>query len=293
MERADPDYFVVNFTTTTYNGGGGKHHVGGAHGALPRTTITPEALRAARGAGEAAQPATACAQSACSRATGQIFLYGDVLVRDALAERPEARMSTEFLHVLRDRSLVRTDRPVESSKPAARSPGAAWSTTTRRASSCCAATWWRASSRTTPNEALLAAVAVLAPPIVLGEKADRDKPTRWRRTHERGRRPPAERFRGRRRRHEGTMAHRRPPRGAPGTPKASSRRPPPAGRRASASGRIPRRAKGRHLGRRRGAHRARDREQKIELFDSARVNAAATKSRATTSSSTSVRTSTR
>jgi LPS export ABC transporter protein LptC len=36
-----------------------------------------------------------------------------VLVRDASPERPEARMTTEFLHVLRDRSLARTDREVK------------------------------------------------------------------------------------------------------------------------------------------------------------------------------------
>jgi lipopolysaccharide export system protein LptC len=49
-----------------------------------------------------------------SRDGAEIFLYGDVLlVRDASSERPEARMTTDFLHVLRDRSLVRTDRPVK------------------------------------------------------------------------------------------------------------------------------------------------------------------------------------
>jgi LPS export ABC transporter protein LptC len=35
------------------------------------------------------------------------------LVREASAHGPEARMNTEFLHVLRDRSLVRTDREVK------------------------------------------------------------------------------------------------------------------------------------------------------------------------------------
>ena len=36
-----------------------------------------------------------------------------LLVREASAHGPEARMTTEFLHVLRDRSLVRTDREVK------------------------------------------------------------------------------------------------------------------------------------------------------------------------------------
>jgi lipopolysaccharide export system protein LptC len=54
------------------------------------------------------------ARGQLSRDGDEIFLYGDVLlVRDASPERPEARMSTEFLHVLRDRSLVRTDRQVK------------------------------------------------------------------------------------------------------------------------------------------------------------------------------------
>jgi lipopolysaccharide export system protein LptC len=49
-----------------------------------------------------------------SRDGDEIFLYGDVqLVRDASAEAPEARMTTEFLHVLRDRALMRTDRAVK------------------------------------------------------------------------------------------------------------------------------------------------------------------------------------
>jgi len=36
-----------------------------------------------------------------------------LLVREASADNPEARMSTEFLHILRDRSLVRTDKEVK------------------------------------------------------------------------------------------------------------------------------------------------------------------------------------
>ena len=43
----------------------------------------------------------------------EIFLYDNVvLVREADQERPEARLTTSFLHVLRERNLVRTDREV-------------------------------------------------------------------------------------------------------------------------------------------------------------------------------------
>ena len=42
-----------------------------------------------------------------------VFLYDHVvLVRDAVGEEPPARMTTSFLHILRDRGLVRTDREV-------------------------------------------------------------------------------------------------------------------------------------------------------------------------------------
>jgi lipopolysaccharide export system protein LptC len=48
-----------------------------------------------------------------SREGDELFLYDNVvLVREADGTRPEARMSTSFLHILRDRALVRTDRKV-------------------------------------------------------------------------------------------------------------------------------------------------------------------------------------
>jgi lipopolysaccharide export system protein LptC len=43
----------------------------------------------------------------------QVFLYDNVLlVRAEDGGRPEARLTTSFLHIVRDRSLVRTDRQV-------------------------------------------------------------------------------------------------------------------------------------------------------------------------------------
>jgi lipopolysaccharide export system protein LptC len=49
-----------------------------------------------------------------SRDGDEVFLTGNVvLVREASAHGPEARMTTEFLHILRDRSLVRTDKAVK------------------------------------------------------------------------------------------------------------------------------------------------------------------------------------
>jgi lipopolysaccharide export system protein LptC len=57
---------------------------------------------------------TVSAERGAVSANGEeIFLYDNVvLVREADDERPEARLTTSFLHVLRERSLVRTDREV-------------------------------------------------------------------------------------------------------------------------------------------------------------------------------------
>ncbi len=47
-----------------------------------------------------------------------VFLHGNVLlVRDPREQSPEQRIRTPFLHVVRDRSLVRTDRDVVISEP--------------------------------------------------------------------------------------------------------------------------------------------------------------------------------
>ena len=115
--RHDPDYLISRFHTTTYNRDGAVESVMSAERMLhypdddttelvePRVVQTkPQqprySVRAERGQ--------------LSRDGDEIFLYGSVLlVRDASPERPEARMTTEFLHILRDRGLVRTDREVK------------------------------------------------------------------------------------------------------------------------------------------------------------------------------------
>lgn len=115
--RHDPDYLISRFHTTTYNRDGAVESVMSAERMLhypdddttelvePRVVQTkPQqprySVRAERGQ--------------LSRDGDEIFLYGNVLlVRDASPERPEARMTTEFLHILRDRGLVRTDREVK------------------------------------------------------------------------------------------------------------------------------------------------------------------------------------
>ena len=117
LRRHDPDYLVTNFTTTTYNGDGAVETVMSAarmvHYPDDDTTelFSPRVVQA-----KPQQPrfSVRAERGQLSRDGDEIFLYGDVLlVRDASADQPEARMTTEFLHVLRDRSLVRTDRDVK------------------------------------------------------------------------------------------------------------------------------------------------------------------------------------
>jgi len=117
LRRHDPDYLVSNFTTTTYNRDGAVETVMSAermvHYPDDDTTelFSPRVVQA-----KPHQPrfSVRAERGQLSRDGDEIFLYGDVLlVRDAAADAPEARMTTEFLHVLRDRSLVRTDRAVK------------------------------------------------------------------------------------------------------------------------------------------------------------------------------------
>jgi lipopolysaccharide export system protein LptC len=115
--RHDPDYLVTKFTTTTYTSEGAAQTVMSAermvHYPDDDTTelFEPRVVQA-----KPNQPrySVRADRGQLSRDGDEIFLYGHVLlVRDASAHGPEARMTTDFLHVLRDRSLVRSDRLVK------------------------------------------------------------------------------------------------------------------------------------------------------------------------------------
>ena len=115
--RHDPDYYVVDFTTTTYTSRGTVESIMSAqrmvHYPDDETTdlVEPRVLQSRP---NEPRYTVRAARGQLSRDGDEIFLYGDVvLVREATAQAPEARMTTEFLHVLRDRSLVRTDRLVK------------------------------------------------------------------------------------------------------------------------------------------------------------------------------------
>jgi lipopolysaccharide export system protein LptC len=115
--RHDPDYYVVNFTTTTYNPDGAAETRMSAermvHYPDDDTTelLAPRVLQSKPNEPRYSVRAD---RGQLSRDGDEVFLYGSVLlVREASEHAPEARMTTEFLHVLRDRSLVRTDKEVK------------------------------------------------------------------------------------------------------------------------------------------------------------------------------------
>jgi len=117
LRRHDPDYIVAKFTTTTYNRDGDAETVMSAaqmvHYPDDDTTelFSPRVVQAKPNEPRLTVRAE---RGQLSRDGDEIFLYGSVLlVRDATPQQPEARMTTEFLHILRDRSLVRSDRPVK------------------------------------------------------------------------------------------------------------------------------------------------------------------------------------
>ena len=121
LRRHDPDYVVDNLAHTRYNAQGAVESTLSARKMVhypdddstdlvaPRVVQTkPEQpgvkVRAERGA--------------LSREGDEIFLYDNVvLTREADGRSPQARMTTSFLHMLRDRSLVRTDRAVKFEEP--------------------------------------------------------------------------------------------------------------------------------------------------------------------------------
>ena len=117
LRRHDPDYIVDNFVSTTY-----------ARNGMPDTVLTaakmlhypddnslalvaPNVLQSKPGQ---ARFRVSAERGELKREGDEIFLYDNVLlVREAEEKKPEARMTTSFLHVVRDRSLARTDRDVK------------------------------------------------------------------------------------------------------------------------------------------------------------------------------------
>jgi len=115
--RHDPDYIVTKFTTTTFNAAGAAESVLSAAKMLHYPDDDSTELLAPRmvqSKPDEPRFTVRADRGAISGDGHEIFLYDNVvLVREAEGPRPEARMTTEFLHVVRERSLVRTDLPVK------------------------------------------------------------------------------------------------------------------------------------------------------------------------------------
>jgi lipopolysaccharide export system protein LptC len=116
QRRHDPDYFVERMRITRYDAAGRVEAMLAARKMVhypdddstellapqmvqtkpnqPRLTVTAE-------------------RGTLSQDGEEVFLHGNVLVvRERTATRPEARIRTEFLHLVQGQSLVRTDREV-------------------------------------------------------------------------------------------------------------------------------------------------------------------------------------
>ena len=116
VRRHDPDYLVTNFITTTYNRDGHAETVLAAAQMQHYPDDDSTDVRQPRVVQSKAEQPRFTVQAdrgKISREGDEIFLYDHVvMVRDAVGEEPPAKMTTSFLHILRDRALVRTDREV-------------------------------------------------------------------------------------------------------------------------------------------------------------------------------------
>ena len=114
--RHDPDYLIHDFSSISYN------RLGRAE-----TTITASKMlhypdddstellspRVVQQKPTEPRFTVSADRGVLAREGDEIFLYDNVLlVREADEQHPGTRMTTSFLHVLRDRSIVRTDREV-------------------------------------------------------------------------------------------------------------------------------------------------------------------------------------
>jgi len=114
--RHDPDYVITNFTSTTFDREGKPLNVLSAVRMVhfPDDDATElEAPRVVQTKPGEPRMSVQAERGAMSADGEEIFLYDNVvMVREGDATRPEARLTTSFLHIVRERSLVRTDREV-------------------------------------------------------------------------------------------------------------------------------------------------------------------------------------
>jgi lipopolysaccharide export system protein LptC len=120
QQRHDPDYSVEQFTITDFSRAGAPvSTLSGAkmvHYPDDETTalVAPRLVQAKPLQSRLILSAD---RGTLSRDGEEVFLNDNVvLLREAAVESGEARMQTSFLHVVRARSLVRTDREVRISE---------------------------------------------------------------------------------------------------------------------------------------------------------------------------------
>lgn len=116
----DPDYVVERFAITDFD------RAGSAESALSAAKMVhyPDddstellAPRVVQSRAEQPRLTLSADRGTLSQDAEEVFLYDNVLVvREGAAGVPESRMHTSFLHVVRARSLVRTDREVRISE---------------------------------------------------------------------------------------------------------------------------------------------------------------------------------
>ena len=116
LRRHDPDYIVQNFRIVSYGATGASESMLSARKMVhypdddSTELLAPRALQTK--VGEAPMTLTA-ERGALSQDGEDTFLYDNVLlVRSAIPKLPEMRMQTSFLHIVRSRSLVRTDKEI-------------------------------------------------------------------------------------------------------------------------------------------------------------------------------------
>ena len=116
LRRHDPDYIVDNLLHTRYNEQGAVESTLAASKMLhypdddSTDLIAPRVVQT-----KPAEPrmTVTADRGTLSQDGEEVFLYGNVLlVRESGPERSESQMRTSFLHLVRARSVVRTDREV-------------------------------------------------------------------------------------------------------------------------------------------------------------------------------------
>jgi lipopolysaccharide export system protein LptC len=117
LRRHDPDYLVVNFTTTTYNREGAAESMLSAARMVhfpDDDTTELTSPRVVQTKPDEPKMTVRADRGKLSRDGEDIYLYDNVVLeREAGAGHSAARLTTDYLQVVRDRSLVRTDREVK------------------------------------------------------------------------------------------------------------------------------------------------------------------------------------